>query len=165
MMPKKLIVCLSLLSLLIMTSCNRERIYDSYQPLSNYTWTYNDVKTFPVEIKKAGEVCNIYISLRHTDAYIFNNLWVSMNMKKPDGSIESKRFPFKLAADDGRWLGFSIGDIYDNRYLVIENYIFPKSGIYEFSLRHDMRADDIEGLMDVGLSIKKVDNSGVTVAR
>ena len=142
--------------LLLLTSCNKTAIYEKYQPVKDYVWQLQDAKSFQLDIKEAGKRYNLYISVRHSDEYLHSNLWVQLQTRKPGNKIESQRFALTLAEQDGRWLGATLGSIYDSRFLVIKDLLIPEKGLYNFVLQHDMRQDVVVGIMDVGIRVEEV---------
>src|SRR3984885_15179052 len=48
---------------------------------------------------------NIYLVLRHTDAYNYNNIWIRGTVKQPgDPAARSERYDLLLATNDKGWL-------------------------------------------------------------
>ena len=145
-------------SLLMLSSCMRGRIYEKYESLQNWDWNYADSKSFPIEIKEPGKHYNIYVNVRHSEDYLYSNLWVQLQIKKPGNKEDNQRFALTLATQEGRWLGTRLGSIYDiPPFLVLQNYSIPDIGQYNFILRHAMRDDKISGIMDVGIRVEQVD--------
>jgi gliding motility-associated lipoprotein GldH len=60
-----------------------------------------------------------------------------------------------LAESDGRWLGNSAGNLYGQTVLLRENFTFPDTGKYVFSVGQSMRENPLRGINDVGIKIIK----------
>lgn len=144
-----------LFSLITFSACDNARVYEKYFPVSEQEWKLNDKKTFAVEVNDTTQAYNLYINIRHTEAYPYSNLWVKLSMKDPAGKEQSQRIGFTLAEPGGRWLGTGLGDIYDDRFPVMQKVQLPKAGTYQFIVQHDMRMDNVPGIMDVGIRLEK----------
>jgi len=146
-----------LISLLI--SCENHTIYSKYKKVNNYIWNYNNSIDFEFKIKDTLSVYNMHFRLRNAGVFPYSNVWIMINGYKPDGQeFIAQRYEFILADDSGKWTGKGLGDIIDNDFLILENIKFPKTGDYKIKVRHDMRIEQLPGIMDVGISVKKVKN-------
>ena len=48
-----------------------------------------------------------------------------------------------------------IGDLYDHRFLLLQNYQFPKPGKYKIVLEQFMRMDTLPGIVAIGIRVEK----------
>jgi gliding motility-associated lipoprotein GldH len=100
---------------------------------------------------------NVFLVVRHTDAYNYNNIWIKATVQLPgEGITHSQRFNLALATNEKGWLGSAMDDIYEHRVLVQPQTKFIKSGDYHFTLEQIMREDPLLHVMDVGLRVEKV---------
>ncbi len=99
---------------------------------------------------------NIYLVLRHTDAYNYNNIWINATVNEP-GSPASKtgRYDLTLATNDQGWLGSAMDDIYEHRVLIQPQTRFRKPGAYHFTLEQIMREDPLKHVLNVGIRVEK----------
>ena len=100
----------------------------------------------------------MYLNVRNTSQYAYQNLFVFLQTTSPAGLSLKDTLECYLADDRGKWLGDGWGDIYDNRFLYKRNVRFPVSGIYTFKLVQGMRANELKYITDVGIRIEKVEN-------
>src|ERR1051326_4251859 len=96
---------------LILTACVKT-VFHQYSPIQKNIWRFADKKQFHVKIDKDGYY-DVSISIRNTDEYEWNNLWLNLQEEKPDGKTEKERFNFKLADIAGHWLGRGPGKLHD----------------------------------------------------
>jgi len=61
----------------------------------------------------------------------------------------------KLAETDGRWLGNTAGNLYEQSKLLIDDFTFPDTGKYVFSIQQNMRENPLRGINDVGIKLIK----------
>ncbi len=98
---------------------------------------------------------NIFINVRNSDNYEFNNLYLFIDITNPAKVIERDTMECILADPNGKWLGKGLGDIWDNKILFKHNVRFRKQGNYEFTITQAMRVDSLPMIMDAGVSIEK----------
>ena len=58
-----------LISLLLLTSCDKEMVYDQYVSLENGSWKWNDVAVFDIDVTDTLSLNNIFIQVRHSTDY------------------------------------------------------------------------------------------------
>jgi gliding motility-associated lipoprotein GldH len=120
-------------------------------------WSANQQPEFVFEVKDTVSSYQVYFLIRHGDAYEFNNVWIRLNSKLPGDSVVRKdRFDIPLA-NQNKWLGSGMDDIFDHRVLLYREPVkFSKTGQYTISIGHDMRVEPLDHVFNVGLRIEKV---------
>lgn len=99
---------------------------------------------------------NVYLVVRHTDAYNYNNIWIKVTVRQPgDLKSHSQRFNLTLATNEKGWMGSAMDDIYEDRVLVQPQTKFQKPGDYHFTLEQIMREDPLLHVMNVGVRVEK----------
>ncbi|HEX3933944.1 MAG TPA: gliding motility lipoprotein GldH [Puia sp.] len=99
---------------------------------------------------------NVYLVLRHTDAYNYNNIWIRGTVKQPgDTAAKSERYDLLLATNDKGWLGSGMDDIYEHRVEIQQETKFSRPGTYSFTLEQVMREDPLKHVLDIGVRIEK----------
>ena len=146
-----------LLSVLFLTACGDQTIYQKHKKIPDYIWKYEYKIPFNFRIKDAQAKYNTYLTVRNSSYYPFSNVWVLVKKFDQNGTVISeKKYEFKLADSDGRWYGDGLGDIIDNKLPLEQNISFPDAGEYTYYINHEMRTEDLVGLMDIGLSVEKI---------
>ena len=144
--------------LLILSSCNhwdQLRVYEKNIGIPHYAWLDTFNPTYTVNITDTNSRYNIYVTLRHTDAYRFSNIWLQITTQFPSAQPLKERVELPLARQSGKWLGSGMDGIYSHRILIQQNAIFNKIGTYHFTFHQDMRDNPLQQVMDVGLRIEK----------
>jgi len=144
-----------LISILFISSCNKDAIYRKCITLPDNIWDMNKPLVFDVPVSDTLNKYNIYVTVRNADSYDFNNLYLFIDIKSPMKITERDTMECILADASGKWLGDGLGDIWDNKILFKRNVKFQKPGIYEFMLTQAMRVDSLPMIMDAGISIEK----------
>lgn len=143
----------SLLMLLGLGSCTNDTIFDQNIAINNRSWSYDEKPSFTIDIKDNSVKYNIYINLRHTGTYAYSNLYLLLHEKGNKLIDTSFRKEIKLAELDGRWIGKSAASLYEIEYLAKENFTFPDTGVYTFSIEQNMRENPLKDIADIGLKV------------
>ncbi len=148
------LVCISLLSSLLFLGC-KNKVYSKYETLSNNEWKASNKLTFEVDVQDIKSFNNVFLTVRHSDSYPFNNLFVFLTTKYPDGKTSLDTLEIMLADNKGVWMGNGTGDIWDTKTPIKQNVIFPQVGKYTFTFEQGMRSDPLPLIMDFGMVIEK----------
>lgn len=145
---------------LVMASCLPAKMdaYEKNQEIPGHQWSYQYKPDFEVTVKPedTAYLYNIYVNVRHTDAYPYSNIWVLVNTQAPgDSTRQSRRVELPLADASGKWLGSGLDDIYEHRIPIQERAILNKAGTYHFIFEQNMRQNPLPYVMNVGLRIEK----------
>lgn len=145
---------------LVMASCLPAKMdaYEKNLEIPGHRWSYQYKPVFEVTVKPedTAYLYNIYVNVRHTDAYPFSNIWVLVNTQTPgDSTPQSRRVELPLADPSGKWIGSGLDDIYEHRIPIQERAILNKPGTYRFIFEQNMRQDPLPYVMNVGLRVEK----------
>ncbi|MCW3127826.1 MAG: hypothetical protein JWO03_3484 [Bacteroidetes bacterium] len=155
MKNKAILVILSALTLICITSCDPNRLYETNTQVADQKWTYEDVKTYTVDVADTTTCYNIYINIRHSFQFEWRNLYVQVGTQMPDGRKIEKRVNLPLCESDGKWYGSCLGDNCDVPVMIQHDAKFPQPGKYTFTIRQDMRANPLVNIKSVGLRVEK----------
>jgi gliding motility-associated lipoprotein GldH len=140
---------------LFLLSCQSIDLYEKVVPIPGHAWKTNFKPAFHFTIKDTTSAYQLYVILRHTEKYNYNNIWINIHIKTPEGATQTILQELPLANNEG-WLGEGIDDIYEHRIkLSTEEMKFTRSGTYTFSLQHVMRQNPLEYVMNAGIRIEK----------
>ena len=141
---------------LIAFSCKQVDVYEKNTPIPHYKWQQNFAATGTFIIKDTLAAYNIYIVLRHTDAYKYNNIWLNVGLQAPGDTMFFQNLNLTLANDATGWEGSGMNDIWEVRKLVNgQPRRFIKNGEYKFSITQIMRDNPLPGIMSAGLRVQK----------
>lgn len=147
-----LIVIVGLISL---WGCKPEPLMEQIQAVDGYQWNVNDRKSFDFTITDTLISYDLFFHLRTTAGYPYNNMFVLMLATGPGGKTKKDRYEFLLADPSGRWYGKGLGDLYDFMLLNpnLSRIRFHEIGTYHFDLIQNMRSENLDGVVSVGLSV------------
>ena len=73
--------------LLGLFSCDTTKVFEEYIEVENANWQKEDVASFEFIAKDTITAHNIYINIRNTGDYSYNNLYLFVTMKGPNGGL------------------------------------------------------------------------------
>ncbi|HXB05475.1 MAG TPA: gliding motility lipoprotein GldH [Puia sp.] len=157
---KKLLLLLFAASCLQWTACSLPSdVFEKDITLPRQQWESNFRPTisFDISPEDTANLYNVYLVLRHTDAYNYNNIWIRGIIKQPGDTLaRSDRYDLLLATNDKGWLGTGMEDIYEQRVSIQQSTKFNQPGAYSFTLEQVMREDPLKHVMNVGVRIERI---------
>jgi gliding motility-associated lipoprotein GldH len=142
---------------LFLTACNSPiGVFEKDISIPQQQWQSNFKPQIIFNVTDTSSSYNIYIVIRHSDAYNYNNIWIKAIVQQPGDSARSQRFNLALATNEKGWMGSAMDDIYEHRVLVQPQTKFKKMGDYHFTLEQIMREDPLQHVLDVGVRVEKV---------
>ncbi len=146
----------------ILISCSSNHIYEEYTDINPEGWNFKERVYFKFDVVDTASYYDVFLNVRNTGEFDYSNIWLKCIKKSPSGQEINENLEFTLATPDGRWVGNGIGDIIDNQFILEEKVKLKEAGIYTYFINHEMRVDDLKGILNVGISVKKhVDNKNI----
>lgn len=150
----------AVLWLMLLGACASDQIAD-YQSIDQGLWADDQKIEFDLPALDSLRQYDVLLSLRNSNDYPFNNVFLLVTMTHPDGLAETDTLEYRLAAPDGTWLGVGSGNIKDNLLAYKEAMAFDKTGPYRLSIQHALRNNGevqgvslLEGIVELGYQIK-----------
>lgn len=142
------------LPLLLLLSCNREVISSAHQDIPTDGWAITDTVRLALDVKDTAQAYDLALTLRHTDRYNYQNLWLFIQSSDSLSPVQSDTVMACLADDRGRWLGTRAGNYYTGYVIIERELLFAEPGTYTFAIVQGMRDSVIPGITDVGLELR-----------
>lgn len=127
------------------------------------SWNKNEVIEFTIPRLDSLKNYNLFIHIRNTNEYKYNNIFLITTMKFPHGKQIIDTLEYRMANADGSWLGQGIGSVKDNKLWYKEGILFAENGDYNITITHAVRnngnvegVSELEGIIDVGYSVEEV---------
>lgn len=139
--------------LFIFSSCNFNAVVDTNQSIENNQWLYTNPAKADFEIKDVAKSYQVNFKLRINTDYRYSNLFVLATFKDAK-SRKRTRYQFKLAKEDGAWLGKGSGDLYTYTFPLLKNHRFADTGKYHIEIEQNMRDNPLLGISDIGIEVK-----------
>jgi gliding motility-associated lipoprotein GldH len=132
-------------------------VFEKTAQIPSQSWFYNNKHSFTFTITDTGAAYNVYIVLRHTDAYNYNNLWLTVNSQAPGDTMLFQNINIELGNDAKGWEGTGMDDIFEVRKNITPGPIpFKKAGNYTFIIAQIMRENPLKHILNVGIRVEKV---------
>ena len=96
-------------------SCTKIDVFEKTAVIPRQSWDYNNKPSFTFNITDTTAHYNIFIVLRHTDAYKYNNIWLRVGSKTHGDSMRSQNIDLVLASDTKGWKGNGMDDLFELR--------------------------------------------------
>jgi gliding motility-associated lipoprotein GldH len=155
---------LFLLITFILVSCDSNTVVSETQSLPGH-WDRNDTIGFTMPQLDSLQKYNVFLHVRNTNEYRFNNLFLIVSMNFPHGKTVVDTLEYRMANADGSWLGQGIGNVKENKLWYKERVSFFEEGNYNITITHAVRNNGdvegvtkLEGITDVGYSIEAIPN-------
>lgn len=143
-------------------SCDEKRVFDEYKEMDG-TWRKEDIKRFVFKQEDTINPYNLFLNIRNTNEYPFNNLFVIVNLKQPDSMVKIDTLEYLMTKPDGSLLGEGFSDIKESKLWYQENFVFKQKGEYVLEIQQALRetgnvagVDELKGVTDIGFRIEKI---------
>lgn len=152
------LAAITLLSVLL-TQCKQIDLYERTVDIPKHAWKSDFTPTFSFTIKDTTSLYGASLILRHTDAYPYNNIWLSIQVEAPD-TLYVFRTEQRLGSNEQGWLGTGLNDVYEHRLSLntaLENagVSFRRAGVYTFRLTQLMREDPLPHVLQAGIRVER----------
>lgn len=163
-MLKNRVVFFFLIMSSVFVSCDSNRVFDEYKSVPN-KWHKDAVISFKINPPDSTNAYNLFVNLRNTNAYKFNNLFLIVEMVFPHGKTIKDTLEYKMAEPSGKLLGTGYTDVKENKLWYKERVVFEETGEYTVNIQHAMRENgkvngvlELEGITDVGFRVENIIN-------
>ncbi len=148
----------------LILACDSKATFDVYKSMPN-KWHKDSLASFNFRAPDTINNYNLYVNLRNTNDYKFNNLYLIVELNYPNGKTVKDTLEYKMAAPNGELLGEGFTDVKENR-LWYKGYKTPfkftEDGDYKVNIQHAMRnngevngIENLEGITDIGFRVEQ----------
>tara|TARA_B100000795_G_C22698352_1_gene398558 strand:- start:309 stop:794 length:486 start_codon:yes stop_codon:yes gene_type:complete len=148
--------------LFLIISCESNSPFSTNKSLPGF-WNKDEVIDFDLPQLDSLKTYNLFVNLRNTNDYKYNNVFLIIVMNFPHGKIVTDTLEYKMANPDGTWLGNGISSVKDNKLWYKESVSFKEKGIYTVSVKHAVRNNgtiegvtNLKGITDIGFSVEEI---------
>lgn len=129
-----------------------DNYFSSFASFRGAQWSYDNPRTFVVDtiadtVSQRGD---IVLSVRHTNGYLFSNIWLEFVCDLADSTAVPDTFNIRLADVYGHWLGNGMGTSFRLNDTIARDVTLRRH--QQLRLRHIMRVDTLDGIEQVGIS-------------
>ncbi|MEZ4875280.1 MAG: gliding motility lipoprotein GldH [Flavobacteriaceae bacterium] len=145
-----------------LSSCNSKTVVGEMKSLPG-GWDQNETIPFVIPELDSLKRYHIFLQLRNTNEYPYNNIFIIASMNFPHGKVVTDTLEYRMAAPDGTWLGTGTGNIKESKLWYKEDVSFFEEGNYVLTLAQAVRnngevggVSPLKGIIEVGYSIEEV---------
>ncbi|MCG8582305.1 MAG: gliding motility lipoprotein GldH [Bacteroidales bacterium] len=146
-----------LLAIIVLSSCDRNVVFDQYVTIPDGGWNIDSMAVFKVDIQTSEQPYNVLLNVRNYSNYPNSNLWLFIDVISPSGKAIQDKVDCVLADETGRWLGSGWGNLYHVQIPYQIGVKFAETGQYTFRIVQGMRDEDIKGIHNIGLRIEEAE--------
>ena len=155
----KTLLCAVLFPVLLFQACTPIDLYERVATIPGQGWQSSYKPSFTFDIQDTTATYQLFLILRHNNKYSYNNIWLNVYRKKPDGQVSKVPYELKLATNERGWLAEGMDDIYEHRIPLAppanDSFYFNKKGPYTFTIELIMRDYPLQTVMFVGLRTER----------
>jgi gliding motility-associated lipoprotein GldH len=147
--------------ILLFVSCDSRTILGDTESLPG-VWNKDTEVIFDLPQMDSLKKYNVFLHVRNSNEYKYNNLFLIVSMKFPHGKTIIDTLEYRMANPDGTWLGEGIGSIKENKLWYKEKVSFFEEGTYTITIAQAVRnngdvdgVSNLEGITDVGFSVEE----------
>jgi len=149
--------------LLFLFSCDEKRVFDEYKATGE-SWKKDSIMEFHFEEKDSTKRYNLFVNIRNNNDYPFNNLFIIVALKRPDGLVKRDTLQYEMTHPDGTLLGEGFSDVKESKLFYKENFRFNKPGKYKIQIQQAVRqtgkitgVEELPGVTEVGFRIESTE--------
>ena len=137
-------------------ACQNSKTQYKYYVFENEKWNSDSIVRFNFDNIDTAASYDIYLKIRHSVDYRFQNLFLFSNINNEKDTIE-----IFLSQKNGKWNGKGFGDIKEIDVLISKEASFENFDEANYSFEQAMRYNDLEkiieldGLFAIGLAMKR----------
>lgn len=145
---------------LIFISCDSSRIYEDFNDLEEAYWHMDSVQQFSFEITDTIKLYNLYATFRNASSYPYYNIYFQYSLKDSTRMIKEELLEYNFFDEKtGEPKGSGLGDLFDHKFPLEENFQFDDPGNYTISLKQQMRLDTLPFILSVGARVESIEES------
>ncbi len=132
-------------------------VFKGYADIPDGRWFIKNTPTFSFRVIDATVPYNLFYNIRNAKSYAYYNLYLTRTLTDSTGKQLTSRLDELILMDEktGKPLGNGLGDIFDHKILLQQDYRFPKPGLYRLTIKQYMRQDPLPDVLSVGLTVEK----------
>lgn len=140
-------------------------VFNESKAMDSSYWNSDETVQFTIPQLDSLKSYNLFLNIRNTNDYKFNNIFLIVSMDFPHGKSVVDTLEYRMANPDGSWMGHGIGSMKESKLWYKQNVQFLEEGTYTIRLNQAMRnigeaegVRKLEGIADVGLTIEESSN-------
>ncbi len=131
----------------VFQACGDEVVVSNRATFSDaHPWTYQDSLVINFDISDTSQYYDLKLRLDFEDSYPYQNVYLKIGTKYPDGAWVYSQLNVDLAYSDGRWIADCTGHSCSAEINLIQNFYFRDLGSYAISVAQYTRSERLESV-------------------
>lgn len=135
-------------------SCTNSFEYKKAVTIEKEIWSYQDSIQFDFAIQDTTKIYNLYLDIKHSTAYEYQNLYTLIKTVFPQGNRLKEQLSLELAGKGGVWNGKCNKQSCHLSIPIQQNAYFNQIGDYQIVLEQFMRMDNIAGIQQITFKLE-----------
>lgn len=141
---------------LLLSGCDKTDVFERTVAIPEHQWKADFKPSFSFDIEDTSQLYKAYITVRHSDAYKYQNLYVKVSHQKPGSdSTLSGMLNIQLADNSRGWFGSGMDDIWTYRFPLNTAPARLSKGVHTFTIQQVMRDNPLQHVMNIGVRVEK----------
>lgn len=141
---------------LLIISCDSSRVYEDFNDMEEAYWPLDSIQRFSFVIEDTTRAYNLFATIRNSSSYPYYNIYFKYWLKDSTQNMlkeELREYNF-FDPKTGEPFGSGLGDLFDHKIPLEENFQFQNSGEYTIELQQFMRMDTLPFVLSVGARVE-----------
>jgi gliding motility-associated lipoprotein GldH len=139
---------------LLLISCGPRVIYDQQFDVDVDGWDYADSLTYAIEVVDTTQVYDMLLSVEHSDAFSYENLYAMISTTFPDRRYTQQQVSLQLTDVADAWLGKCSGEYCAVDIPIAERRRFKAPGTYTIAIAQHSRKEQLSGIKSMRLRLQ-----------
>jgi gliding motility-associated lipoprotein GldH len=139
----------------LLTACASDSLVEAEQEIPGGLWAYGDTLDFKFDIADTSGRYNLYLTFEHADTFAFQNIYLRLYTRFPDGRRVSVVRSFDFFNSQGDGYGKCSGRRCELQTILQENAYFDRPGEYVLTLEQFTRRESLGGVARAGIRIDR----------
>jgi gliding motility-associated lipoprotein GldH len=141
---------------LFFTACNKDVIFEKTTNIPDASWSYDNPLPFEFEVTDTTKAYQILLAVEHAGDFGFQNCYVQITTKFPNGEENKQPISLELAAQSGIWSGKCSGNDCSIEIPLQGKAKFKQPGKHSITVEQFMRVNPLPGIKAISLKVKQL---------
>lgn len=137
-------------------ACNKDVIFEKNINIPDASWSYDNKLPFEFEVKDTTKAHQILLEVEHAGDFGFQNCYVQITTKFPNGEEKKQPLSLELAGQSGIWNGKCSGNTCILEIPLQGKAKFKQVGRHSIAVEQFMRVNPLVGIKAISLKIKQL---------
>jgi gliding motility-associated lipoprotein GldH len=137
----------------LLFACGKTPLFKQTYDFSDQKWGGGESPKFTFRATDTKTPHNFVLTIRTTNDYEYNNIWVFMYTQNPNNTLRKDTLNLPLAESNGKWKGKNTGSIIENEFLIGFNKTFPEKGEYTVRFEQANMETELDNVLDITFEV------------